>query len=172
MRLAARLWRAHHPQWAWAADSGDGAALHGGRFNPKGVPALYTSTGIVTAMAEAQQGFVRKAQPMTVVAYDVDCDDVLDLGNPAILATEGIAPDDLACAWQLLASTGAPVPTWLLARRLIERGVAAVIVPSFAPGAPAGERNVVFWRWSRLPPHRVTLIDDHSRLPAAPDHRV
>lgn len=168
MRLTARLWRAHHPRWAWAADSGDGAALHGGRFNPKGVPALYTSTGIVTAMAEAQQGFVRKAQPMTVVAYDVDCDDVLDLSDPATLAAEGIAPDDLACAWQLLASMGAPVPSWLLARHLIAGGVAAIIVPSFAPGAPAGERNVVFWRWSRLPPHRVTPIDDYGRLPAAP----
>ena len=168
MRLTARLWRAHHPLWAWAADSGEGAALHGGRFNPKGVPALYTSTGIVTAMAEAQQGFVRKAQPMTVVAYDVDCDDVLDLCDPAILAAEGVAADDLACAWQLLASTGAPVPSWLLARRLIARGVAGVIVPSFAPGAAVGERNAVFWRWSRVPPHRVTVIDDHGRLPRVP----
>jgi RES domain-containing protein len=166
--LAARLWRAHHPLWAWAADSGGGAAIHGGRFNPKGVPALYTSTGIVTAMAEAQQSFSRKAQPMTVVAYDVDCADVLDLGDPATLAAEGVTPDDLACAWQLLVSTGAPVPSWLLAQRLIARGVAAVVVPSFAPGAAAGERNVVFWRWSRGLPHRVVPIDDHGRLPTGP----
>lgn len=168
MRLTGRVWRAHHPLWAWAADSGRGAELHGGRFNPKGVPALYTSTGILTAVAEAQQGFVRKAQPMTVVAYDVDCDGVLDLTNPATLAAEGVAPGELACAWQLLASAGAPVPSWRLARRLIARGVAAVLVPSFAPGAAPGERNVVFWRWSSAPPHRVVPIDDHGRLPPAP----
>jgi RES domain-containing protein len=168
LRLRCRVWRAHHPGWAWAADSGQGAALHGGRFNPKGVPALYTSTGIVTAMAEAQQGFVRKAQPMTIVAYEVECADVLDLGDPATLAAEGIAPADLASAWQLLASTGAPVPSWILARRLIARGVAGIVVPSFAPGAAPGERNVVFWRWSRSGPHRILPIDDHGRLPPAP----
>lgn len=168
MRLEARVWRAHNPLWAWAPDSGQGAAIHGGRFNPKGMPALYTSLGIVTAMAEAQQGFVRKAQPMTMIAYDVACADVLDLTDPATLQAEGIAADDLACPWQLLASRGDPVPSWLLARRLVARGIAAIIVPSFAPGAAPGGRNVVFWTWSREPPHRVVPIDDHGRLPPAP----
>jgi RES domain-containing protein len=168
VRLQTRVWRAHNPRWAWAPDSGQGAALHGGRFNPKGVSALYTSLGIVTAMAEAQQGFVRKAQPMTMVAYEVDCDDVLDLTDPATLAREAVAEGELRCAWQRLAVAGEPVPSWRLAQRLIAQGIAAIIVPSFAPGAAPAERNVVFWRWSRAAPHRVVPIDDYGRLPHAP----
>lgn len=168
MKLTTRVWRAHNPLWAWAPDSGQGAAIHGGRFNPKGVPALYTSTGIITAMAEAQQGFVRKAQPMTMVAYDVDCADILDLTDAATLTAEGITDGDLRCAWQLLASTGQPVPSWRLATRLMAKGTAGIIVPSFAPGAAPGESNVVFWAWSRVAPHRVAPIDDHGRLPPAP----
>jgi RES domain-containing protein len=168
LRFEGRVFRAHHPHWAWAADSGEGAALHGGRFNPRGVPALYTSSGVLTALAEAQQAFIRKAQPMTLVAYEVDCADVLDLTDPAVRAREGVAPGDLDCGWLLLAKTRRPVPSWDLARRLMAQGVAGVVVPSFAPGAPAGEANLVFWRWSREAPHRVVPIDDHGRLPAAP----
>ena len=38
-----RVVRAAKPEWAYAPSSGEGAARHGGRFNPKGVEALYTS---------------------------------------------------------------------------------------------------------------------------------
>jgi RES domain-containing protein len=162
------VFRAHHPHWAWAADSGQGAALHGGRFNAKGVPALYTSSGVLTALAEAQQGFVRKAQPMTLVAYEVDCADMLDLTDPATCAAEGIARDEVDCGWLLLAKARQPVPSWRLAERLMARGIAGIMVPSFAPGAPPAERNLVFWTWSRGAPHQVVPIDDHGRLPAAP----
>lgn len=166
--MTTQLWRAHNPWWAWAPDSGDGAATTGGRFNVKGVPALYTSTGPMTAMAEAQQSFARKTQPMTMVAYDVECDHVLDLTDPATLAAEGIATADMQCTWRLLASTGQPVPSRILAKRLMARGVAAIIVPSYEPSAPPGESNVVFWNWSRVAPHRVEPIDDHNRLPPPP----
>jgi len=165
VRLTGQVWRAHHPHWAWAPDSGEGAALHGGRFNPRGTPALYTATGVLTAIAEAQQGFARKTQPMTLVAYDVDCADILDLTDPATLAAQGITEAELRCAWLLLAQQKAAVPSWLLATRLIAQGVAGILVPSFAPGAAPGERNAVFWRWSRDPPHKVMPIDDHGRLP-------
>ncbi len=60
--------RIHDPGWAWAPGSGEGAKLHGGRFNLPGVEALYTSLRPETAWLEAQQGFAFKTWPMTLCA--------------------------------------------------------------------------------------------------------
>jgi RES domain-containing protein len=160
------VYRAHHPGWAWAPDSGEGARLHGGRFNRPGLPALYTALRPETAWLEAQAGFAFKAQPMTLCAYRVDCDGVLDLTDPRHLAACGIAAADLAAPWADLADRGEPVPSWAIADRLVAAGAAAVIVPSFAPGSLEGrDVNMVFWRWGPDPPCRVAVIDDHGRLP-------
>ena len=104
MRLTGFVYRAHNPRWAFAPDSGAGAALVGGRFNPVGMPALYTSQRFETAWLEAQQAFPFKAQPMTLCAYEVDCEDVLDLTDPATSAAHGIEPADLACPWKDLST--------------------------------------------------------------------
>ena len=165
MRLTGLVFRAHNPRWAWAPDSGQGAADHGGRFNPVGMPALYTSRRFETAWLEAQQAFPYKAQPLTLCAYEVDCEDVLDLTDPATLAARGIDRADLACAWFDLHSRGRTPPSWALAERLASQGIAAIIVPSFAVGATAADINVVFRDWARDPPHQVRVIDDEGRLP-------
>ena len=36
MRFEGLAYRAHNPRWSWAPTSGEGARLHGGRFNAKG----------------------------------------------------------------------------------------------------------------------------------------
>ena len=84
MRLQGTVWRAHNPRWSFAPESGDGAALHGGRFNRIGSPALYTSLRFETAWLEAQQGFAFKVQPLTLCAYAVDCADLADLTDPGL----------------------------------------------------------------------------------------
>lgn len=165
MRLVGEVYRAHHPRWAHRPASGEGAALHGGRFNPRGIPALYTSRRLETAWLEAQQAFPFKAQPMTICAYAVDCEGVVDLTLPGERARLAVAPDDLACAWEDLASRGREPPSWALARRLIAEGAAGIVVPSYAPGAGSRDLNAVFWRWSGEPPHQVRVIDDWGRLP-------
>jgi len=38
---ASELYRAHTPRWSFAPLSGAGAAVQGGRFNRKGIEALY-----------------------------------------------------------------------------------------------------------------------------------
>ncbi|GAN80552.1 hypothetical protein Aam_051_016 [Acidocella aminolytica 101 = DSM 11237] len=127
--------------------------------------ALYTSLRMPTAWLEAQQAFPFKAQPMTLCAYDVDCDDVLDLTDRNVLNERYVAPDDLACAWEDMASRGLTPPSWDIAKHLPAAGVAGIIVPSFAAGATIDDRNLVFWNWSDVLPHRVTVIDDDHRLP-------
>ena len=174
MKLTGFVYRAHNPRWAFAADSGLGAASSGGRFNPVGMPALYTSLRFETAWLEAQQAFPFKAQPMTLCAYEVACDDILDLTDAGTLAAHGIAPADLACAWKDLSTRGIKPPSWAITERLVAAGTAGVIVPSFAKGAvPRDERpsasaadiNVVFWDWAPDLPHQVRVIDDDQRLP-------
>lgn len=165
MRLARVAYRAHNPKWAWAPDSGRGSATTGGRFNPVGMPALYTSLRFETAWLEAQQAFPFKAQPMTLCAYDVDCEDVLDLTDPVTLAAHGTAHADLACPWKDLATRGLKPPSWALVERLIADGIAGIVVPSFAKGATSADVNVVFWDWGRDLPHQVRVIDDENRLP-------
>jgi RES domain-containing protein len=165
LRLVRVVHRAHNPKWAWAPDSGQGAATTGGRFNPVDRRALYTSLRFETAWLEAQQVFPFKAQPMTLCAYEVDCEDVLDLTDPATLVAHGIAQADLACPWKDLATRGLKPPSWELVERLIADGIAGIMVPSFAKGATTADINVVFWDWGRHLPHQVRVIDDESRLP-------
>jgi RES domain-containing protein len=158
-------YRAHNPRWAWSPLSGDGAAQHGGRFNPKGVPALYLSIDPTTAILEASQGFAFKPQPLTLVAYEVDCADIVDLRNETELRAWDIAPRDLECSWKLLAEQGRPVPSWDIADRLRATGQAGIVVPSFAPGATDANVNLVLWTWSNDRPHKVMVIDEEGRLP-------
>ena len=165
MRLTGLVYRAHNPRWAFAPASGAGAALSGGRFNPVGVPALYTSRRMETAWFEAQQGFAFKAQPLTICAYEVDCADVIDLTDDEETRSRGVTPADLACPWEDFASRGVEPPSRRIARRLIADGAAGIVVPSYAAGAGPADRNLVFWRWSDGPPHMVKVIDDDARLP-------
>jgi len=140
--------------------------LHGGRFNPRGMPALYTSLRVETAWLEAQQAFPFKTQPMTLVSYDVDCDQILDFTLSNGMADLGITPSDLGCPWEDMVDRGLDPPTWDLTRRLFNAGHAGLIVPSFATGATAADSNVVFWRWGKSAPHQVKAVDDYHRLPS------
>ncbi len=165
MRFQGAAYRAHDPKWSSAPLSGVGAATHGGRFNPKGTPALYLALSQMTAIKEANQGFARKMDPCLLCEYDVDCEDIVDLLDPSVREAVGVSEVDLACGWLGLAASGKPPPTWTLARHLIDKGQAGVIVPSFAPGAVTADVNLVLWRWSALRPHRCIVHDPSGRLP-------
>lgn len=168
MRFRGTVFRAHNPRWAFSPLSGNGAARYGGRFNPTGLPALYTSLRMETAWLEAQQGFAFKVQPLTICAYEIDCEDIADLTNPETLAGLGSTLSALSCAWEDIASRGKIPPSWALAKQLIAQDISAVIVPSFAPGAIERDRNLVFYKWSDTLPHQVRVIDDEMRLPKNP----
>lgn len=162
-RYRGLAYRAHDPRWAFAPTSGAGAAIHGGRFNPKGMAALYLTLTIEGMFAEVSHGFAHRFPPLTVVTYDVDCAELLDLTTEAGRQAAGTDLATLGCAWMLDRAEGRTPPTWTLTKRLIAAGAAGVVVPSFAMGATEGMRNLVLWRWGGEQ-QKVVAWDMEGRL--------
>ena len=158
MRHDGPLYRALNPRWAADPLSGAGAALHGGRFNARGTPALYTSLRPETALREANQ--VGSLQPTLMVEYRGRVEGIVDGRDPAALDPYGLAPEHLATAdWREAMLARGEAPTQALAAALIADGCAGLLVPSFARGATARDLNLVLWRWDGL-----TVVDDEQRL--------
>ena len=159
------VYRAHHPMWSFDSISGDGAKKHGGRFNRPGHAALYLSLDPTTAWMEAQQGFPFKPQPMTLVAYEINCTTIADLNDVNLLKSIGCSLQDLDCAWEDLASQQLEPATWRLVDRLRTMNVDGILIRSFASGCTAKNQNLVLWNWSDSEPNAVRVIDDFGRLP-------
>ena len=166
MRFAGAAYRAHNPRWSWTPLSGEGARIHGGRFNAKGTPALYLALDLNTAIIEFNQGFpFRLVPPVTIVSYAVDCDDLIDLTNGSERRRLGVTSAAMACPWKLLAETGRAVPSWSIADRMLASGAAGIVVPSYSSPASADAQNLVLWHWSDALPHQVTIHDPGADLP-------
>ncbi len=163
MRYRGKLYRALNPIFAREPLSGAGAALHGGRFNPKGTPALYASTSVVTALREANQ--IGDLQPTTLVGYDADLGSIFDGRDEAALQRFGIDGASLADpAWRDRMKAKGKAPTQDFAARLIARDFHGLLVRSFATGAGEDDLNLVLWRWGDSAPCRLVPIDDEGRL--------
>jgi RES domain-containing protein len=165
LRFQGTCYRAHDPRWSFKPLSGAGAAIHGGRFNPRGMEALYLALSILGAVNEANQGFAFKIQPCVLCSYDVDCDDIADLRTEAGAATHGVRWEDMACPWFSFVADGEEPPSWAVARTLLAVGHAGILVPSFAPGATEADHNLVLWQWGEHRPHKVRVFDPSGRLP-------
>lgn len=163
MRYEGKLYRALNPIHASEPLSGYGAQLYGGRFNPKGISALYTSLTVMTALREASQ--IGNLQPTTLVSYDANIESVFDSRDEAALAAVDMDATALAdSTWRDQMKTVGESKTQGFARRLIEAGYNGLLVRSFAAGSGADDMNLVLWRWASLPPARLVLIDDENRL--------
>jgi RES domain-containing protein len=163
LRYEGKLYRALNPIYAGEPLSGRGAQRYGGRFNPKGVPALYASLSIMTALREANQ--VGALQPTTLVAYDADIEAVFDGRDEAALDREGMNATLISDAtWRDQMKSGGEARTQTFARRLIAAGYNGLLIRSFAAGSEAADMNLMLWRWGDASPARLTLIDDEGRL--------
>lgn len=163
LRFEGKLYRALNPIYAREPLSGRGAELHGGRFNAKGVPALYSSLSVMTALREANQ--IGSLQPTTLVSYDADIEAVFDCRDEMALAGEGIDADQLADpTWRDQLKTQGEAPTQVFARRLMAAGYSGLLARSFAAGSSADDFNLVLWKWGSTRPSRLVLIDDEKRL--------
>lgn len=146
MRYRGLLYRALNPVWARDPLSGEGARRFGGRFNPRGTPALYTSTTIMTAVREANQ--IGALQPTTLVSYDADVEPVFDAEDTAALANFDVTEELLAANdWRARMAHDGVASAQGLALRLIAAGYAGIRVRSFARGTGSDDMNVVLWAW-------------------------
>ena len=164
MRFRGLVYRAHNPQWSWTPLSGEGARRHGGRFNRRGIPALYTSLAPLTAIREAEP-LGRPMQPLTLCAYEIDAEPVFNAMDERQRRALHVNDSDLTCpTWEAEMLAGAVPASQALADRMIEEGYAGMLVRSFAAGADTDDCNLVMWRWEDEPQIRVVLIDDEDRL--------
>ena len=166
MRFQGLVYRAHNPEWSWTPLSGEGARRHGGRFNRRGVPALYTSLSPLTAIREAQP-LGRPMQPLTLCAYEVDVEPVFDAEKEEPRRALGVSDFELACpAWEAEMLAAKVPASQAVADRLIAEGYAGIRVRSFAAGTGADDLNLVLWKWGPERPNRIVLIDNEGRLTA------
>jgi RES domain-containing protein len=171
MRYHGTLYRALNPVYASEPLSGRGAALHGGRFNPRGMPALYCSLAIMTAVREANQ--VGTLQPTTLVAYEARIDAVFDCRDDEALAAQRFDPRLLTDeSWRDQMRLRGEAPTQSFARSLSGQGYQGLLVRSFARGAGPEDLNLVLWSWGKDAPSRLVLIDDQGRLEQSNPQKV
>lgn len=162
MRYHGLLYRALNPIYAQEPLSGEGARRFGGRFNAKGVPALYTALSPHTALRESAQ--VGTLQPTVFLAYEAEVERVFDARTEASLIERGVTREELGMDdWRERMRGGALAPTQRFAQSLIADGYAALLVPSFARGAREGDENLILYSWGQ-PEARLQVIDDEKRL--------
>ena len=167
MRYLGKLYRALNPVHARqplnGRTSGRGAALHGGRFNPKGMAALYCSLSVTTAIREANQ--VGDLQPTTLVCYDTEIESVFDSRDDAALRDFGMDAAALADpAWRDRMRADGKSPTQAFALALVAAGFQGLLVRSFAAAATVDDLNLVLWHWGDAAPSRLVLIEQDGRL--------
>ncbi len=86
-----RLWRICRARYAAEAYSGEGARLFGGRWNSKGLPAIYSSTSLALAVVETFVNLEPKLLPDDLVSIQAEL--------PDIVATERLEAKALPAHW-------------------------------------------------------------------------
>lgn len=164
-----RIYRALNPVYMSDPLSGEGASLFGGRLNPMGLPALYTSLSPHTALKEANQ--VGDMQPTTLVAFNLKATSICDLRPAIVDHAYQSHPEEVNLLekvkdpnWRYKLIKGDVPESHEAANQLLDDGFNGVIVPSFVRNANASDFNLVLWHWNHDEDNVMTVIDDQSRL--------
>jgi len=158
-------YRAIQPNWSFDILSGEGAKIHGGRFNPIGTKALYLALSPLGALAEYNQtGFSHRPQPTTLCAFELSISDIIDLTTAEGREEASISLEEMACNFRYIKANKQTPPGWIMAEFLIKQQKAGIIVPSYAPLAAKDAKNIVLWQWGDAA-HQIKIIDDQHRLP-------
>lgn len=117
------------------------------------------------AVKEANQGFAHRIDPCVLCSYAIDCEDIVDLRTAEAREATEVSFEEMACPWMTILSDGGRPLSWGLYDRLVSRGCAGILVPSFAPGADTTDQNLVLWRWQPDSPYKVDVVDPSGKLP-------
>ncbi len=117
--------------------SGAGAAKTGGRWNRRGLAAVYASLDVQTATAEAYQDFIYRGFPLTAIQPRVTAgarvrlSKLLDVTDTSILAQLGFTRKELLQEdWRALQREGEESWTQAIGRGAFLAGFEGVLVPS------------------------------------------
>ncbi|TQK03150.1 RES family NAD+ phosphorylase [Herbaspirillum sp. SJZ107] len=128
-RLDATAYRVHTPRWAHAPLSGAGAARVGGRANRPGVPALYLSLELETALAEYRQ-LSPLMPPGLMVTYLLGLGPLVDLRDGVDAAWDPLW-NDFYCDWRALYfDKGVEPPSWVMGDIAMASGTKGIVFPS------------------------------------------
>lgn len=147
--------------------TGEGSSQAGGRWNPRGLRAVYASLTPEAAMAETLNHFRRygwdiaDAMPRIFVAVRVVLGVTLDLNDGDVRRRLKVSLRRmLANDWREVQWAGRESVTQMLGAAAASSGIDAIVVPSSAGG---GARNIV-WFPDNLSPQCCTRICNEDEL--------
>jgi RES domain-containing protein len=129
---------------------GEGAAAYGGRWNRRGIEAVYASLSIQTAVDEAYQNILRfgfaasSIRPRVLAGADAHLQSLLDLTDANIRRRLGFTLADLLDEdWRGIQDEGDESWTQAIGRGAFAAGFEGLLAPS-AQDRPRGRTIVVF----------------------------
>lgn len=136
------LWRMLQIRYQRDPLSGEGAKLHGGRWNRVGRPALYLARDPGTAVAEFYQGLPK---PGTLAPYQLDAHAIADFTDGRGSPRDAAVAAAIDAEWKAIAFLDKDTPpSWTLAEAAIAAGAEGALTPSVQN---AGGVALVLWRW-------------------------
>ena len=152
-------YRAMRPAWAFAPLSGEGAAANGGRWNAKGVPALYLAADPMTTLAEYNQDILFR--PVTLAEYHITSANFIDCTTQSARAACGLDDELFIAPWRAQTLTGQIPGSWSVADRLRQDGFDGMLYPSRINGGTC----LALWRWNEPGGCIVSVTDLDGRMP-------
>ena len=146
----------------YAELDGEGARLYGGRWNPRGVAAVYGSLTPETAMAEtlAHAAYyhlpVHSAMPRTFVAIEFSLSKVLDLTDGSVRQALRVSDKRmLKCDWRSEVRNGRTPITQAIAAAAYGSGLEGLLAPS---SAHAGGLNLIVFPKNLLSTSNLAVL--------------
>ena len=119
-----RVYRLIRARWVSQALTGEGARRYGSRWNPKGVPMVYTASTLSLAALEALVHFAIDTAPLDYVALTIRVPDD---------AVERVAANTLPAGWNAMAAPAACQELgarWAAQAQSLGLAVPSAVVPS------------------------------------------